>query len=172
MTFSSGGRLARTLSTRERTQTSRDVPSSVRSVFRYFPPEVRTNAREWTRTLIRAPAINERARDRSHVRSKQIFESATRRARASSGVNKGSARKKVLGGSNTCGWFRAARANVTHFVWASGTLVWRAVLVCSCLLKTTLTTPAIYLRRVPFALTFFRPVDETSRETVILVFTG
>jgi len=48
----------------------------------------------------------------------------------------------------------------------------RGTLVCPCLLKTVLTTPAIYLRRVPFALTFFRPVDETSREAVILVFTG
>lgn len=90
MTFSSWGRLA---STRERTNA--DVARRpVRSVFRY-PPEVRTNARE--RTLIRVPAVNERARTIvSHVRSKQIFESATRRARASSGcLNKDSGRKKV-----------------------------------------------------------------------------
>jgi len=38
-------------------------------------------------------------------------------------VNKGGARKKVLE-ARIRGWFRAARGNVTHFVWASGAIHW------------------------------------------------
>jgi len=124
----------------------RNVSAFVLSAFRY-PPEVRTNERKNERVYswFAPRLINERARDCSHVRSKQIFESATWRTCASLALTKAVLGKRL---EYTCGWFRARRERTWFISYGhrAHTLVWRTE--CPCLLKIALTTPAIHLHSI------------------------